>query len=454
MASGPKEKLETDPTSTSTQAVLIPTEEEEACSTTQELGRSVTATRTRSRRSTRPVRPALRTNRTYYSAQSFDDYAWHRGDSDDSDEERRRAQRRLRRQRTANTIKSNLSAGIPETVEPKPGPETDIEKGKESPSNESQEKQQQKDHHLDDDDDGHSDDDEHLVTWDGPDDPQNPKNWPLKRKWAAVFVVSSFTFISPVSSAILAPALTEISKDLHLEGEIMPALVMSIFVLAYAIGPLLFGPLSEVYGRVRVLQLSNLFFLVWNLACAWAKNTPQMLVFRFLSGIGGSAPLAIGGAVLGDCFISDERGKAISLYSLAPLLGPAVGPVAGGFIASGTTWRWIFWATSIADVLVQISGYFFLQGLLYCLCITRSMELTSAVETYTPILLKRKAAQLKQKNNDEAYYTKYDDEGQSLAHILRHAMVRPFIMLGTQPIIQAIASMFSSFSSSPFIVFV
>ena len=74
-----------------------------------------------------------------------------------------------------------------------------------------------------------------------------------------------------------------------------------------------------------MLQLANLFYLAFNLGCGFAQNKGQMLAFRFLSGLGGSAPLAIGGGVLSDVFEAHERGKAISIYSLAPLLGPAIG---------------------------------------------------------------------------------------------------------------------------------
>jgi hypothetical protein len=87
--------------------------------------------------------------------------------------------------------------------------------------------------------------DPNLVTWDGPDDPTNPKNWSSGRKWAATFVISSFTFISPVSSSMVAPALSAMNADLHITSEIESALVLSIFVLAYAVGPLFLGPFSE-----------------------------------------------------------------------------------------------------------------------------------------------------------------------------------------------------------------
>jgi hypothetical protein len=70
--------------------------------------------------------------------------------------------------------------------------------------------------------------DPNLVTWDGPDDPANPKNWSVKRKWAATFVVSSFTFISPVSSSMVAPALVVMSKDLNITQEVESQMVLSV----------------------------------------------------------------------------------------------------------------------------------------------------------------------------------------------------------------------------------
>lgn len=90
-------------------------------------------------------------------------------------------------------------------------------------------------------------------------------------------------------------------------------------------GPLLFGPLSEVYGRVRVVQSSNILYFVFNLSCGFANTGPQMLAFRFLAGFGGSAMLALGGGILGDCFAAEQRGQAIGFYMMGPLLGPAVG---------------------------------------------------------------------------------------------------------------------------------
>lgn len=97
---------------------------------------------------------------------------------------------------------------------------------------------------------------------------------------------------------MVAPALTKMAAELKIKSEIETQMALSIFVLAYAVGPLCFGPLSETFGRAYVLQFSNLCYVCWNLGCGFAQTPGQLIAFRFMSGIAGSAPLAIGGGVL------------------------------------------------------------------------------------------------------------------------------------------------------------
>lgn len=259
------------------------------------------------------------------------------------------------------------------------------------------------------------------VTWrEDADDPENPKTWPFSQKWAAVAIVSFFTLISPVSSSMTAPALDVIGAELHMTSAIQKELSLSIFILAYAVGPLLLGPLSEIYGRVLVLQCANLFYLFFNLGCGLARNPAELIAFRFLAGFGGSAPLAIGGGVLSDLFTAEQRGRAMSLYSLAPLLGPAIGPLAGAFISQHISWRWIFYVTTIADAAIQCAGLFLLR------------------ETYAPVLLRWRKERLIKETGNTALYTDYDDASASVLRKLATASVRPFRMLLTQPIIQVL----------------
>lgn len=140
--------------------------------------------------------------------------------------------------------------------------------------------------------------DPNLVTWDGPEDPENPKNWPNNIKWRYTYAVSLFVFISPVSSAMIAPAMNKLGEALGMQTEFEVYLSLAIFILAYAVGPIFFGPASELYGRVRLLQISNVWYLAWNLGCGFAQNKSQFFAFRFLAGIGGSAPLALGSGAI------------------------------------------------------------------------------------------------------------------------------------------------------------
>ncbi|TDL13513.1 MFS polyamine transporter [Rickenella mellea] len=264
-----------------------------------------------------------------------------------------------------------------------------------------------------------------LVDWEGPDDMENPKNWTFKEKWILTVIVSTFTFISPVSSSMIAPASDKVALDFGTNNGVVIAMITSVFVLAYALGPLVLGPLSEIYGRSRVLQGANFFYLVWNIACGFSQNTGQLIAFRFLAGLGGSAPFAVGAGVLGDCWKPEERGQAIAVYSFAPILGPVVGPVIGAWIADRTTWRWVFWSTSIADGVVQILGFIFLR------------------ETYAPLLLERKSLAVKQSLGISSDYqphikTIYQISDKNWQAFFAKSIVRPFTLFVCEPIIQVL----------------
>jgi multidrug resistance protein len=263
--------------------------------------------------------------------------------------------------------------------------------------------------------------DPNVVTWESPSDPENPHNWPKHRRWASTILIAMFAFIAPMASTMVAPALDTIADDLDVQSDIEKFLVMSIFLLAFAIGPFVWGPMSEVFGRVRVMQCANLTFLLFNTVCGFAKTKQQMMAFRFLAGIGGSAPQAIGGGILSDCFRAGERGAATAIYSLMPFLSPAVAPIMGGYLTQYTTWRWVFWATSIFDAVVQIACFFLLK------------------ETFAPAILAKKAARLQKLTGNLQLHTKWQGPDHSMKKLIMKSLVRPLIMLGTQPALQAMA---------------
>ncbi|KID69187.1 MFS multidrug transporter, partial [Metarhizium hybridum] len=257
-------------------------------------------------------------------------------------------------------------------------------------------------------------DDPIVVSWDGPHDPENPKNWKAGRKWGITILVSCFTFISPFSSTMVTPAMDVIARDLQVPAGFMQQLVMTIFLLGFAQGPFVLAPLSEIFGRAIVLQLSNVMYLVFNLACGFAQTKEQMLAFRFLSGVGGSAPQAICNGILADCWRKEERGKGQAIYGLLTFLGPVLAPILGAYVSIYTTWRWIFWSTSAFDLVVQVAALFFLR------------------ETYGPRILLQKARRLTR----ETGRRHVTEENRPLSQVLRRRILVPFIMLFAHPAVQ------------------
>ncbi|KAK5121368.1 hypothetical protein LTR85_005534 [Meristemomyces frigidus] len=265
---------------------------------------------------------------------------------------------------------------------------------------------------------------DYLVAFTHPYDADNPKDWATRTKWAVTSVLSATGFNRIMVSTIMAPALTTIAVEFHINST-EANMSLSVYLLATAFGPLLIGPLSEIYGRAPVLHASNIWFVVWNLVCGFSNSKGMLIAARLLAGFGASAVYALGGGVLGDLWRPEQRGWSLSVYSLIPLLGPAVGPIIGGYLTEGASWRWIYWATSI------------IQGVLvvFCLFIFK--------ETYAPLILERRARRLRTEMGDVRYYTAVSKlhEGRSVRSIAQQSLSRPLRLLAFHPIIQAMASL-------------
>jgi multidrug resistance protein len=147
---------------------------------------------------------------------------------------------------------------------------------------------------------------------------------------------------------MLAPAVQLVMTDFATNSTTFATFVVSIFVLGFACGPLLLAPLSELYGRVIIYNVTNVLFLTFTVLCAVSQNQSMLLAFRFLSGFAGVATITIGSGTIADIIPREKRGKALSVWSVGPILGPMVGPIVGGYVTEVAGWRWMFWAISIA----------------------------------------------------------------------------------------------------------
>jgi len=95
-----------------------------------------------------------------------------------------------------------------------------------------------------------------------------------------------------------APALDNISRELHIPSGLQTNLILSIFLLAYSFGPFVLSPCSEIWGRKGLIQGGNLVFLLFNTACGISRTQSQLYAFRFLAGLGGSASIGVSNTFL------------------------------------------------------------------------------------------------------------------------------------------------------------
>ncbi|KAH8799827.1 major facilitator superfamily domain-containing protein [Xylogone sp. PMI_703] len=256
---------------------------------------------------------------------------------------------------------------------------------------------------------------ENIVWWDGEDDPANPMNWNEGKKWSQVAIIAVLTFLIPLGATMFAPGVKQAMEDLQNTNDVLAPLAVSIYILGWALGPLVVAPLSEVQGRWIVYSICNILFVVFTAACALSRNVIMLITFRFLAGAVGSAPLTIGGGSISDMIPVERRGLALSLFMLGPVLGPSIGPALGGWITSTFGWTWIFWVLSTMYGIVTIVALFSLR------------------ETYAPTILKWKTKAMIEETCNIHLRSKLDS-GLSSWQVLAQAIIRPTKVTFLSPI--------------------
>ncbi|CCF33710.1 hypothetical protein CH063_05851 [Colletotrichum higginsianum] len=262
--------------------------------------------------------------------------------------------------------------------------------------------------------------DKEIVDWETPDDRLNPLNWSPRKKLSHVMLVSSFTLYSNLAAVMFAPGAQYLVEEFQITNSMIASLTVSVYVLGYCVGPFLIAPLSEIYGRLVIYHVCNLFYEIFTVGCALSVNPSMFLAFRFLSGCAGSAPMAVGGGTIADMHKADERGKAMAIFSLGPLLGPVIGPVVGGFLTQYSGWRWTFWTIFILAGVLSLVSVVFMR------------------ETFEPVLLEKKAALLRKQTGNDRLRAR-TNKNITRWQLLARAIVRPTKMLIFSPIILLIS---------------
>ncbi|KAL4780627.1 major facilitator superfamily domain-containing protein [Aspergillus varians] len=257
-------------------------------------------------------------------------------------------------------------------------------------------------------------DDPYVVAW-IPDDPRNPLLLAESTKWLITVLVSLATLAVSLVSSGYSGSLVEVIEYFRISEEVS-LLGISLFVIGFAIGPLFWAPLSELYGRRWIYIVSMVLFTAFTAGTTGAKNTQTLLILRFFAGSMGSAPMAIPGGVIADIFPPISRGLAGAVFAAAPFLGPTLGPILGGYIAESGGWRWV-------------------QGFLALFSATlTAVVIVAFPETCAPVLLRRRAARL-QKLTGHVYRSPAELANVPVQKALGIALCRPWILLFREPIV-------------------
>lgn len=176
-------------------------------------------------------------------------------------------------------------------------------------------------------------------------DIENPKNWSTARRWYITFVSVLLVVNATFASSSPSGCLPGISETFSVSREVS-GLVITLFLLGYVFGPLVFAPLSEFFGRRWVFYATFIGYFAFIFLCAFTNSFAGLLVGRFLTGTFASAALSNAPGVLADVWGPLERGNAMAVFSMMTFIGPAMGPVTSGFLQltkGNNGWRWNFY---------------------------------------------------------------------------------------------------------------
>jgi DHA1 family multidrug resistance protein-like MFS transporter len=201
----------------------------------------------------------------------------------------------------------------------------------------------------------------------------------------------------------------------------------TLYVLGFASGPVIWAPASELNGRKLPLSIALLAGGIFTIGSAVAKDIQTLLICRFFAGMCGASQLTVVPGVLADIYDNTRRGIAISLYALTVFVGPFSAPFIGGFLATSYLgWRWTLYIPAIVSLFTGAVSVVFLR------------------ETYAPVLLMTKAAEMRRQTNIWGIHAKQERMEVNLREMAKKYFTRPLTMLLTEPII-LLVSLYMSF---------
>uniref|UniRef100_A0A060TD96 ARAD1D46156p n=1 Tax=Blastobotrys adeninivorans TaxID=409370 RepID=A0A060TD96_BLAAD len=248
-------------------------------------------------------------------------------------------------------------------------------------------------------------------------DPENPHNWSRPYKWLVTLLASLLVLAAAFGSSIVTGGLGLIEEKYHV-GEEVAILTCSIMVCGFAVGPLLWSPMSEQVGRRLTYAISLSLYVIFNIPCALAPNIGALLACRFICGMFASSALVLPGGSIADVWATEERGMAIAYFAAAPYCGPVLGPIVCGWINIGSG---------------RLDLFFWVNMAFAGACSLAMVLLVP--ETYAPVILKKRAKKLRKETGNESIMTEQEQDKMTLMDTIRACLIRPVYMMLTEPVL-------------------
>ncbi|KIX08540.1 uncharacterized protein Z518_03196 [Rhinocladiella mackenziei CBS 650.93] len=240
----------------------------------------------------------------------------------------------------------------------------------------------------------------------------NPFDFPAWKKWMITVLCAFLTVAVTFSSSIFSSTINTTSMEFGVSDTIM-ILGVSLYVLGFALGPIIWGPCSELLGRRYPLFIGYAVFALMQIPIALSKSLAGVLICRLLAGCFGSAPMVLVSAMYADYWTPAHRGTATAVYSMAVYIGPTLGPIVGAFVTeSRLGWRWTAWLTLMLAALVGTPAFFLVP------------------ETYGPVLRERAAEKLRK----SGVHVEPERDPPSIDTFVRIYLVKPMLMLMHEPV--------------------
>lgn len=166
-------------------------------------------------------------------------------------------------------------------------------------------------------------------------------------------------FMSAIEATIVSTAMPAIAADLGSFS--LYSWVFSSYLLMNAVTVLIYGKLSDLYGRKPILIIGIAIFLLGSILCGFANSMEMLILFRFIQGFGAGAVMPIASTIVGDMYTKEERAKIQGYLSSVWGISAVIGPAIGGLLVQYVSWKYVFWLNLPLGILATIVLLLFLH---------------------------------------------------------------------------------------------